>query len=262
MTRKLKSDDRLELSLSIKDDDFIAPPRVAQRNALLNSAVKEFVSDLYALHDIAGNFVPGNPQPGFDDRTQANLTDTEIMEDWQIPVMRKMVDNIARPGGHLLEIGFGRGISAEMIQACGVQKHTIIECNATVVERFQQWRLRHPQSDIELVTGLWQDSIETLGSFDAIFFHTYPLNEDEYMEYVYGAATFAEHFFPVAAAHLNPGGQFTYFSNEIDSLSRAHQRQLLAHFGSFSVQVIPLQIPEDVIDTWWAGSMAIVTATK
>ena len=63
--------------------------------------------------------------------------------------------------------------------------------------------------------------------FDGIFFHTYPLNEAEFVEQVAQSSTFAEHFFPVAAEHLNPGGVFTYLTNEIDSFSRPHQRALL-----------------------------------
>lgn len=260
--RKIKNDERLEFALTVKDEHFIKPPREAQRNALLNSAVKEFIDDLYALDGLSRKFVTGNPPSGMADRTQASLSDNEIMEDWQLPVMRAMVEAVARPGGSLLEIGFGRGVSADMIQARGVSCHTIMECNNSVIDRFHHWREKYPGREILLIPGLWQDTIDALGCFDAIFFHTYPLNEDEYMEYVYGATTFAEHFFPIAAAHLNPGGAFTYFSNEIDSLSRAHQRQLLRHFSSFTVEVVQLQVPDDVQDTWWAQSMAIIKAKK
>ncbi len=69
-------------------------------------------------------------------------------------------------------------------------------------------------------------------------------------------------FFPIASKHLNKGGAFTYFSNEIDSLSREHQRLLLNHFSSFSVQKINLNMPEDVKDLWWANSMVVVKAIK
>ena len=110
---------------------------------------------------------------------------------------------------------------------------------------------------------MWQDTITSLGLFDAVFFHTYPLNEQEYLDYVVGATTFAEHFFPTAAAHLKPGGVFTYMTNEIDSLSRGHQRALLRHFGAISLSILrPLELPSDVKDAWWADSMAIVKAVK
>ena len=109
---------------------------------------------------------------------------------------------------------------------------------------------------------MWQDVIGNLENFNGIFFHTYPLNEDEYMNYVNGSVTFAEHFFETAVAHLHPGGAFTYFSNEIDSLSREHQRLILKHFSSFSVEMVKLDVPDDVKDTWWANSMVVIKAVK
>ncbi len=242
------------------DPAFIDTPREAQRNAVINRALKEFTFDLEALHQQAKNFVPGATVNTFEDRENKPLTAAEIMEDWQIPVMEAMAAAIAKKGGSILEIGFGRGISAEMIQQFDIDSHIIIECNDAVVDQFHLWKVKHPGKDIQLVHGLWQDTIHTLGLFDGIFFHTYPLNEEEYMRYVNGSTTFAEHFFSHAAKHLKPGGKFTYFSNEVDSLSREHQRRLLLYFSSFSVSIVPLQMPEDVKDTWWANTIAVISA--
>ena len=55
---------------------------------------------------------------------------------------------------------------------------------------------------------------------------------------------------------------FTYFSNEIDSLGRGHQRALFKHFSSVSLKMIDLELPNDIKDTWWADSMVIVKAVK
>ncbi len=260
--KRLKRTPALQISLEIKDDDFINPPTPSQRNGLVNKALKEFVDDLEALHDIAGQFVSGGANFDMSDRTQKTLSEQEIMEDWQIPIMQKMADLITAKGGDILEIDFGRGISSDMIQAKAIQSHTIIECNDFVVKNFWKWKEQYAEKDIRLVHGLWQDTIDDLGLFDGIFFHTYPLNEEEYMKYVHGRVTFAEHFFATAAAHLKPGGSFTYFSNEIDSLSRSHQRALFEHFSAFSMQIVPLQLPENVQDTWWANKMAVVEAVR
>lgn len=184
------------------------------------------------------------------------------MEDWQIPIMRAMAKLVTKKQGRILEIGFGRGIASSMIQEEGVDSHTIIECNDSVVERFHEWKSLLPGRDIRLVHGLWQDTIKDLGLFDGIFFHTYPLNMEEYLEYVNGSVTFAEHFFQTAASHLHPGGVFTYLSQEMDSFSRSHQRLLFQHFSSFSVQIIPLNLPTDVKDAWWADSMVVAEAVK
>jgi guanidinoacetate N-methyltransferase len=184
------------------------------------------------------------------------------MEEWQIPLMQAMAEVVTETHGDVLEIGFGYGVSATLIQEQSVRSHTIIECNDAVVEKFFEWKELFKQNQINLVHGLWQDTIEELGQFDGIFFHTYPLNEEEYMKYVHGKTTFAEHFFETAAKHLRSGGVFTYFSNEIDSLGRGHQRALFKHFSSFSLKVLHLELPDDINDTWWADSMVIVKAVK
>ncbi|NTS40745.1 class I SAM-dependent methyltransferase [Flavisolibacter sp. BT320] len=262
MTKKIKRTEDFELVLEIKTDDFIRPPRDAQRNAILNNALNELSDNLHALDKLALRFVPGKSQIGLEDRTQKILSDDEIMEEWQIPLMQAMAEIVTESNGNILEIGFGRGISATMIQEQQVLSHTIIECNDSVVDRFFEWKELFKDRKINLVHGLWQDTIDELGLFDGIFFHTYPLNEEEYMKNIHGKSTFAEHFFETAANHMHPKGVFTYFSNEIDSLSRGHQRALLQHFSYFSVKVIPLEIPDDINDTWWADSMVIVKAVK
>lgn len=263
MTRRIKRHKDYELALTIRNENFIRPPTDAQRNALLNRSLSEFADHLDQMHEHAAGFVPGRLQTGLAaDRTQGELSDSEIMEDWQIPVMQAMAEATAGPGRDVLEVGFGRGVSATMIQQIGAKSHTIIECNDTVIERYEEWRKDFAGKDIRLVRGLWQDCLPTLQLFDGIFFHTYPLNQEEYLKYVHESVTFAEHFFAPAAQHLRPGGHFSYFSNEIDSLSRAHQRALLRHFASFSVRLVELDLPEDVMDTWWSKTIAIVCAVR
>lgn len=264
--RRVRRSEGYEVQLTIKEESFINPPRAIQRSAVVNRALKEFAADIEAIDEQAKHFVPGSVSTEIreiNDRTHTKLSDQEIMEDWQIPLMQAMADVICESRGDVLEIGFGRGISSDMIQDHKVKSHTIIECNEQVItDYFQQWRAGYPEADIKMVQGLWQDTIDDLGRFDGIFFHTYPLNEEEYMKYVQESITFAEHFFAHASSHLNEGGAFTYFSNEIDSLSREHQRLLLTHFSSFSIQKVALKMPEDVKDIWWANSIIVVKAVK
>jgi guanidinoacetate N-methyltransferase len=263
LTRKIRRTADYEFNLEIKNDTFIAPPRAAQRNWLLNRAVSELAGDLAALNGLARRFVPGMDAVQIEERSQSHLADEDIMEDWQIPLMQAMAAVVTENHSDMLEIGFGRGIASGFIQEGDVRSHTIIECNQSVIERFPTWAQNYAGKDIRIVPGRWQDVIDTLGAFDGIFFHTYPMNEEEYMEQVLGSVTYAEHFFPTAAAHLRPGGFFTYMTNEIDSLSRDHQRLLLRHFSSFSVRLCQdLPVPPDIRDTWWIDSMVIVQAVK
>jgi guanidinoacetate N-methyltransferase len=263
MTRKLLRTNDYEVTLQIKQDTFIAPPREGQRNWLLNKLMAELGYDLAALHALAQRFVPGGvASVAFSDRTQGELTDDDIMEDWQIPLMRAMAEEVAGAHGDVLEIGFGRGIASDFIQEVGVKSHTIVEVNDSVVERFHQWRTKYPQQDIRLLHGLWQDKVADFEQYDGIFYHTYPLNEEEYLEQALVSVTYAEAFFPVASAHLRPGGVFSYMTNEIDSLSRAHQRLLLKHFSAFGVRIVPLKLAPDVRDTWYIDQMVVVRAIK
>lgn len=262
MTRKFRRTADYELTLQIKNDLFILPPREAQRNWLLNKAVAEFADDLSSLNQIAGRFVRGEDGVHLQQRTHTELSDDDIMEDWQIPLMRAMAEVATEKHGDVLEIGFGRGVSASFIQDCGVRSHTIVECNESVIERFHQWKAQYPDRDIRIIPGKWQDVTDQLGTYDGIFFHTYPLDEEEYVAQAVNSITFAAHFFPTAATHLRSGGVFTYMTNEIDSLSRGHQRLLLQYFSSFTVSVLPLNLPPDLRDTWWADSMVVIKVVK
>ena len=262
MTRKLKRTRAFDLSLDIKDDVFLRPPREAQRNWLLNQFLREAAEDLQSLGRLAERFVPGGERDLPDDMRTADLTDEQIMEDWQLPLMREMARIATHTGGDVLEVGFGRGVSATLIQDHGVRSHTIIECNESIIGRFEAWLDGYADRDIRIVPGLWQDVIGGLGQFDAIFFHTYALDKDESVDLLVRSVTFADHFFSTAAGHLADGGIFTYLTNEIDSLSRSHQRLLFEHFRSFRLHVVPLELPADVRDAWWADSMAVIEVMK
>lgn len=263
MTRRIHRSSNFQVTLEIKQNNFLRPPRNAQRNWMLNRNMREFADELVHLDSLATSFVRGSDGVSMADRRVSELTDEQIMEDWQIPVMEAMAEIVCEASGDVLEIGFGRGVASEIIQQLGVRSHTISECNPSVVDRFKEWRLKHPDSDIHLLEGLWQERVDDMGLYDGVFFHTYPLNEEEYVDQVVQSVTFAEHFFSTASDHLRPAGVFTYLTNEFDSLSRAHQRLLFRHFRSFSLsKVSELQIPQETRDAMWSNSMVIVRAVK
>ena len=253
-----------EFQLTVSDPSFVRPPRKAQRQWLINQALHEFRDDLEHLNEVSKRFVSGATDTVQEyDIAERALTDDEIMEDWQTPVMDAMAEQITRSHGDILEIGFGRGVSAEFIQSKGVRSHTIIESNANSIDQhFRPWRERHADRDITMIHSRWQDALEALGTYDGVFFHAFPLNEEEFIETVVQSITFAEHFFPTAAKLLRPGGVFTYLTTEIDSMSRRHQRALFQHFTGISMTIQKVSVPANTRDTWWADSMVIVRAEK
>lgn len=263
MTRRLKRHRQFDLSLTVKDDHFIDTPRPAQRNWFLNRTIKEASEELIALDDIAPQLVRGSDDVIEMDRAEGALADEDIMEDWQIPVMKAMAEVVAHPGSDILEVGMGRGIASEFIQDLSPASHTIIECNNTVVAGFNSWKSKYPDAEIRIVHSMWQDCLEQLGTYDGILFHTYPLSDEEFVETVVKDVTFAAHFLSVAHKLLKPGGSLTYLTNEFDSLSRAHQRALFKYFSTFSLSVVSdLDIPESTRDAMWMKQMLVIKATK
>lgn len=179
MTRRFKRLRDFDILLQIKNDNFIRPPREAQRNWLLNKGLNEFADDLMNLDEVANQFVPSSEGMTHHDRSQAVLDDQAIMEDWQIPIMKAMANVVTETHGDVLEVGFGRGVSATYIQESSVKSHTIIECNDSIVKRFHEWKRGYSDSDIRLIHGKWQDVLDQLDTYDGVFFHTYPLDEEE-----------------------------------------------------------------------------------
>jgi amino acid adenylation domain-containing protein len=261
-----RDQDRFRLTLTAKSPSFIDTPRSAQRDWLLHQALDEFRDDLQWLDQEARKLVPGAGTRLLDETSEladAALADQDIMEDWQIPLMRAMAERVAREGGDVLEIGFGRGVAATFIQERGVRSHTIVEINPAVIQRhYEPWRRRHQDRSIELLQGGWRELEDRMATYDGVLFHAVPLNPDEYLRHIVSDVTFAAHFFPTAARILRQGGSFTYLTTEIDSLARRHQRLLLQYFSRIELTVVPLEIPPGTRDAWWANSMVVLKAAK
>ncbi len=264
--RHLAARDRFRLELQELGTGLIAAPRETQRRWLIGRALEECATEVEHLDAIAPTLVAGTERRlgvTVRDLERAGHDARELMEDWQIPLLDAMARHVTSTRGDVLEIGFGRGVSAEMIQRLGVRSHTIIEPNAQVIEQhFEPWRARHAEASIRLIPARWQDVGAPLGPFDGVFFHAVPVNEHEFAEFMVRGVTFAEHAFEAMAALLRRGGVFTYLTTEIDSLSREHQRRLLRHFREISLRVEPLDVPADTRDMWWATSMVVIKAVR
>ena len=261
-----------ELALRSLRDDFIRPPQTMQRHWLLQRSLDEFSDDLIELDRLAARFVDGSERvliqqqwgasrAEYDDR-QLVIEGQQVMQDWERPLMEAMARIVTASHGDVLEVGFGMGISATCIQELGVRSHTIIEFNEDVIRQFEAWRGGYPGRDIRLVHGRWEAVADQLGSYDGVFFDTYPTDEREFVEHVLNNVTFAEHFLPTAARCLREGGVFTYYTNEIDSFSRRHQRLVLRHFRSLELSVVRPLLPPADCNYWWADSMMAVKAVR
>ncbi len=262
------------ISVEFREGDFATCPSAFQREWVLRRALREFGDDLDHLATLTPGFVRGVERPEINDVWEPSsaaydseeliIQGQQVMQAWEYPLMRRLAEVVGEGHGDVLEIGFGMGISASLLLDIGVRSYTVVECNSQVIGFFEEWKNRFPDCETKLVQGQWQDAVPALGTYDGILFDTYPLSQEEYQRNeVQGLAyTHASEFFPVAARLLRPGGVFSYFSCEIDTLSRGHQRELLKHFDAFEVEVVRGLTPPDGCQYWWSDSMVVVKATK
>lgn len=251
-----------EISLNLSHENAVAMPRVEQRNWMLNTAVQELSEEVDDLARRAPEMITGGGMAMMSNRGSADLRPQEIMENWQIPLMEAMAESVCANGGDILEIGYGRGISAAMVQSRDVASHTVVDCNPHVIADARRWKSQFRDRDIRVIDAMWQDSLDQLTQYDGILFHTYPLEVEELAANLKQFCTFAEEFFPAAAKLLKPGGRFSYFAPERDSLSRRHQRTLHRYFDSIEIRLVKnLNIAPDSHDAHWFDEITCITAT-
>lgn len=102
----------------------------------------------------------------------------QVMMEWERPYMEACIDAL-KPCGDVLEIGFGCGYSATRIQAFKPKSHTIIEFHPMIAQKARAWAKQYP--NVTIVEGTWQNTLSSLGIFDAVFFDDYPLESEEQM---------------------------------------------------------------------------------
>ena len=92
----------------------------------------------------------------------------DVMSTWETPIMQKHADIVCANGGHILEFGFGMGISAGLIQEKDIESHTIIEINDTIYNSLVEWAKDKP--NVIPVKGDWYDDIPTDRKYDGVFY--------------------------------------------------------------------------------------------
>ena len=122
----------------------------------------------------------------------------QVMMDWEAPLMQAHAEVACHNQGDILEIGFGMGISATYIQQLNPTSHTIVEIHPQVFERAQEWAADKP--NVNLIFADWYDCVNTLSTYDGIFFDTY--GDIHYLE-----------FDQYISQLTKPGAKFTWWNN-------------------------------------------------
>ncbi len=148
----------------------------------------------------------------------------QVMQEWERPLMLALAKETTRRAGHVLEVGFGMGISADYLVETGCSEYTAIEPHKAVLEQFGVWAKKQ-RIPVHVVEGFWEDVIDGLPRYDGILFDTYPVSKSEVHDKVYLP------FIPKASEHLKPGGIFTFYSGYSDALPPEHTELLRKHFS-------------------------------
>lgn len=91
------------------------------------------------------------------------------------PITEEFCNVVGKSGGHILDVGFGLGYSADRFYSMGVKSYTCIEINKQIYDTAVEWS--KDKDNVEIIFGDWVDIIPTLSKkFDGIFMDTY---EDE-----------------------------------------------------------------------------------
>lgn len=179
----------------------------------------------------------------------------EVMQAWERPLMRALAEEAARNHGHVLEVGFGMGISASYLVEAGCTEYTVIEPHPAILGEFHKWAMKQP-IPVHVVEGFWEDVIDGLGVFDGMLFDTYPVSESDTQDKVYVP------FIPKASEHLKVGGIFTFYSGFAETLPTDHLALLSEHFSGVRLYLIEgLEPPKDC-QYYHDSKMVIPVCTK
>ena len=125
-------------------------------------------------------------------------TGSEVMHEWEYPLMQRYAEWVCQNGGDIIEFGFGMGISATAIQQYNINSHTICENNPKVIENLHKWAKDKP--NVIILEGNWYDNIDQMKTYDGILFDTHKDNQARYLN-------------DLAPKWANPGCAMTWWNN-------------------------------------------------
>ena len=158
-----------------------------------------------------------------DTKIVEDITEMEVMMDWEDSIMQKSAEYICQSKGDILEIGFGMGICADYIQSQGVNSHTIIEIHPQILEKLNTWATG--KTNVTVIEGDWS-SLGNLSTYDGIFLDTYgDENLDKFKSFV--------------LAKAKSGAKITYWNN-------SESQENLYAFDTISFEGVDVSPSENV----------------
>ena len=181
-----------------------------------------------------------------DDCIIDEATGWDVIATWETPIMQKHADIVCANGGHILEFGFGMGISAGLIQEKDIESHTIVEINDEIYANLVEWAKDKP--NVIPVNGDWYDSIPTDKKYDGVFY-------DGFGDMI------NKRIFPSRIMqHCKEGTILTWYNNfleeesQYDGTPKAHKGHEIEQFtrkNRISYETVDLAIPEKARTDWY-----------
>jgi len=208
---------------------------------------------------ISPAYVSGNSK-----RQTLEIHGFQVMQSWEMPLMKAMADTASARKGTVLEVGYGLGICAQFVQKWEPNAHVIIEPNREVAGRARKrFAAKIAQGKVHIYEKFWEEVVNSdlrkahaPTGFDGIIFDTYPLKADEIRR---------NHFlfFPTANEMLSKNGVFTYFSDEPVYLSEEHLSQIYRVFNNPTIktEIVHLK-PWDDCEYWYWPTIVHVAISR
>eukprot|EP00842_Homolaphlyctis_polyrhiza_P006931 jgi/Hompol1/827/HPOL_005438-RA len=136
--------------------------------------------------------------------SEGRLLDSDgnaVMMGWEAPLMALHAKCIApTPGLDVLNVGFGLGIIDQYLQDLAPASHTIIEAHPDVYAQMIKdgW---DKKPGVKILFGRWQDVLDSLETYDGIFFDTFGEYYDDLRD-----------FHQVLPNHLRETGIYSFFN--------------------------------------------------
>lgn len=175
--------------------------------------------------------------------TQITDPDTgwDVMSEWERPIMVKHAEQVCANGGHILESGFGMGVSAALIQEYDIESHTIVEINDEIYENLVEWAADKP--NVIPVKGDWAKDTPTDKKYDGIFYDSYGdvFNKPEFPELI--------------AKHCKVGTIITWYNNilEESSIYSSGYSDIPIYWDNDRIvyETVNVEIPENARIKWY-----------
>lgn len=171
-----------------------------------------------------------------------------VMMGWERPLMKRTAEILCCNQGDILNIGFGLGIIDECIQSHNIKSHTIIECHPDVLNKMKEWGW-YDKDNVTILEGFWQDHIDSLSEFDAVYFDTWKEQDRDF---------FQKNVHKI----IKKGGVFSFFNasstNEDKHYLLVNEYEILKEHFSISSDIVEIDYDnhsKEGINQYWDLSL-------